>query len=348
MTDSVRVAFVVRLDGGNMHRRARALCAHLPPPFVGEVVPPTFREKTSADVFYVIDANRDCFAAGAAARARGRRVVFELGDPQADLFRTQGRGAHEVTAGAIVDRLVARFATAVAVRGRRLAEFLRVRVPWVELPDGVDTDVFRPADARELRTSLGVQDALVVGLVGSLKKPRPPRTSYGSEVVDAIAQLHDPSVIGLIVGAGSGLEALRRRADEAGVSERIVFAGAVPHEEIQRYVNAMDVCVSTQTDDRVGQSRTTAKLPEYLACDRFVLASDVGAAHDVLPEEMRVRYDGASDPSYPSRLAQRIAPLARRRDELRAGVGTRAIAEERYAYPVLAERLANFLGESVC
>jgi hypothetical protein len=56
----------------------------------------------------------------------------------------------------------------------------------------------------------------------------------------------------------------------------------------------MDICLSTQTNDVVGWVRTTGKLPLYLAAGRYVLASRVGEAARVLPEEMLV--DGM-DPS---------------------------------------------------
>jgi glycosyltransferase involved in cell wall biosynthesis len=107
----------------------------------------------------------------------------------------------------------------------------------------------------------------------------------------------------------------------------------------------MDVCVSTQSNDAVGRSRTTAKLPEYLACDRFVLATDVGGASDVLPGEMLMPYEGVKDRDYPRRLAVRLGELATRQRELRIGVGTRALAERNYSYEVLGPRLATFIHE---
>ena len=148
-----------------------------------------------------------------------------------------------------------------------------------------------------------------------------------------------------------GLEPLARYAAELGVSDRLVMPGYVTHEEIPRYVAAMDVCLPRQTNDSVGWSRTTAKLPEYLACRRYVLATAVGGGGggggEILPEEMLLPYEGSYDERHAARLAERLVELVPRRAELRRGGGTRRIALERYSYPVLTRRLAAFLHEVV-
>jgi glycosyltransferase involved in cell wall biosynthesis len=158
-----------------------------------------------------------------------------------------------------------------------------------------------------------------------------------------LSLLRDEPVWGLLVGDGSALAEHRRRAEALGVSNRLVTPGRVPFDEVPLYVSALDVCVSTQSNDAVGQSRTTAKLPEYLACDRHVLATAVGGALDALPSSMLLPYAGAFDAEHPKRLAERLASLVTCRAELRAGAGTRAIALARYDYDMLAARLAELI-----
>jgi glycosyltransferase involved in cell wall biosynthesis len=347
---TLRTTIVVSTPG-NMARRAEALKASFPLGHTVDVVvrPAAARLPALAlhsDVVYVIDAGRNGFRAGLATVGLRGRVVFEIGDPQAPLFRVQGRSRLVVGAGAAIDRLVARHADGVVVRGRRLAALLDVRVPWIELPDGVDLDRFRPIPADALRRRLFIpDDRLVVGLVGNVGPERRPGLGYGWDLVEALATTRDEAIHGVVVGGGSGLPALRRRAEALGLGDRLTFTGAVPHSEVPEFVNLLDVCISTQTNDAVGQARTTAKLPEYLACDRFVLATDVGGAADVLPPEMRVPYSGSWDSEYPRRLAERLATLVTQRDDLRRGANTRAIARSHYGYAVLAPRLAAFLLE---
>lgn len=349
-TRPIRVAMVVneRALEGNMARRARIFGALLAPDFDVEVIEapskPRLSSLRAADLAYVIDPGRIGFPAAFTAWLARRPVVVEMGDPQAALYRAQGRGLLSRIAGAFIDWLVVHRAVAVVLRGRGMADVLPVRVPWIEIPDGVDVDRFVTGADGNLRETLGIPpDGLVAGLAGSLRRGRRREGTYGWDLVEALNLLRDQPVWALIVGGGDGVSELRRRAEELGVTDRLIIPGYVPHSEVPRYVAAMDVCLSRQTNDAVGRSRTTAKLPEYLACDRYVLATAVGGAAEVLPAEMLLPYEGSHDPLHPARLAERLRELVPRQPELRRGAGTRSIALERYSYPVLAGRLARFL-----
>jgi glycosyltransferase involved in cell wall biosynthesis len=352
----VEMLIVVNEQASNGHRvlgrRAEVFRQLLAPEFRVSVVTAPSRPPSSeirhCDLVYVIDPGRTGFPAVLRAWLARRPVVVEMGDPQASLYRNAGRSRLSILAGGIIDWIVGRRATAVVVRGRGLAAVLQLRAPWREIPDGVDVDRFVPGADGALRQQLGIPaDALVAGLVGSLRLGSRAEATYGWDLVEALSLLPEEPVWGLVVGDGDGAPALRRHAEALGVSDRVVLPGYVRHEEIQAYVAAMDVCLSRQTNDAVGRSRTTAKLPEYLACDRYVLATAVGAAADVLPDEMLLPYAGSHDPDHPMRLAERLARLVPRQKELREGAGTRQIALEHYSYPMLAKRLADFLRETV-
>jgi glycosyltransferase involved in cell wall biosynthesis len=337
-----------RAPEGNMVRRARVLREFLRPEFEVDIVAAPDRPPISliraCDLVYVIDPGRVGFPAAVMGRLARRLVVVEMGDPQAALYRAQGRSRRSVLVGAAIDGLVTRYASAVVVRGNGLTAVLDVRVPWVEIPDGVDVDRFRPGLDGDLRRTLGIPPyALVAGLVGSLRAGARQEAIYGWDLVEALSLLRNEPVWGLVVGDGTGAEPLRRRAKELGVADRLVMPGFVPHSAVPPYIAAMDVCLSRQSNDAVGRSRTTAKLPEYLACDRYVLATAVGGAADVLPREMLLPYRGAHDPLHPRRLADRLAELVPLRAQLRRGAGTRRIALEHYRYERIASRLADFL-----
>jgi hypothetical protein len=78
-------------------------------------------------------------------------------------------------------------------------------------------------------------------------------------------------------------------------------------------MNLFDVGLSTQTDDPVGWGRTTAKLPEYLACGLPLACTDVGEAHRWLAESgQTLPYTGMRDDSYPPRLAEHLRRMAGR------------------------------------
>ena len=154
-----------------------------------------------------------------------------------------------------------------------------------------------------------------------------------------------PAVVALVVGDGSGREALERRARELGIIERCHFVGEVPGERVCEYVCAMDVALSTQTNDIVGEVRTTGKLPLYLACHRPVLASDVGEAARVLgPAGWTIPFRGKFDPDYPKRLAEAIEAW---REDVQGSAGREAIAawvsESEFDPEVMQERLRRLV-----
>jgi len=352
------LAFVANGHAGSAaSERARAFIARLPRDIAASVHDRTGGRASSFHhqllglrrarprVVYVIDLGVAGIAAAFAyRRLSGCRVVVETGDAVADLLFSTGRvgRAGRRCVAAYEDRVL-RAADRVVVRGSAHREHLAargVRVAAV-IPDGVDTDVFRPFDVRELRASLGFQDhELVVGVLGSLHWSARLQWTSGLEVVDALSRVRT-HVRGLIIGDGSGRPRLEAAARDRGLAARIRFEPWMPLDALPAYVNCMDACVSTQTNDVVGQVRTTGKLPLYLACGRFVLASNVGEAARVLPAEMLVEYAPGFDAAYGTRLAERIERLCREPHLLALGKDSREIAEREFAYDRLVFRVLD-------
>src|SRR5262249_52958560 len=134
---------------------------------------------------------------------------------------------------------------------------------------------------------------------------------------------------------------LRAHASVRGVTDRIRFVGHVPYVDLRRWLHSFDIALSTQTNDLPGQVRTTGKLPLYLACGCFVLASRIGRAARVLPEEMLVDYDGSRDPPYPARAAAHLRRLIEARRSFRTlGLATGERLAPRYDYETLSRDLA--------
>jgi glycosyltransferase involved in cell wall biosynthesis len=293
---------------------------------------------------YIIDPGRRGLLAAVIARSLGMPTLVEIGDPQGDLYRAEGRSLPAVGIGRFADALVVRTASGVIFRGAELAAVLHPKVPWTYIPDGVDLGMFTPQPGDDTRRRLGIPvDALVVGLVGNIHWSEPRQSAYGLDVVSALVGLADLPVWALIVGGGDGVAHLRERANALGVQERIVFTGPVPHAKVPGLLCAMDVCVSTQSNDAIGRGRTTAKLPEYLACDRFVLSTPVGTAATILPSEMLMEHGESGDPSHHARLATRLRDLYGLRDRLHRGAGTRELAAIHFSYDSVAAQFLEFL-----
>jgi glycosyltransferase involved in cell wall biosynthesis len=162
-------------------------------------------------------------------------------------------------------------------------------------------------------------------------------------MLDVLDRLRDESVQAVMIGGGDGIDRMKERARHLGLTDRIHFLGYVPYDELPAYLSAFDVGLSKQTNDVVGQVRTTGKLPLYMACGRYVLATRVGEAAHVLPDDMLIPFEGTDDPSYTDRLTQRVRCLLRNRTSLKLGLSNRERARELFDYDSLSVRLARVL-----
>lgn len=341
-----------------MADRARAFACRLGPAWTARLV---FRRATRAasvrafrdelasappDVTYVMDMGVDAVTAALWHRATHRTsIVVDTGDAITALARSSGlRGPAGVAATWLLERTALRAADRLVVRGTGHRELLAQRgISATVVPDGVDLRTFRPVDANPIRTRYGLQGAFVVGLVGSSVWSPRLGIAYGWDLVEMLGRLRDLPVRGVVVGSGSGIERLAARARALGIEDRLLLAGRRPLNELPQWLAAFDVCLSTQTNDVPGQVRTTGKLPLYLACGRYVLASRVGEAARILPPEMLVPYQGTVDREYPARLADRVRHLVAHPAALHAGATGVALAKRRFDYDMLARRLEAVL-----
>jgi len=163
-----------------------------------------------------------------------------------------------------------------------------------------------------------------------------------------LALLKDEPVKGLLVGDGNGRKVLEKRVEELGISDRIVFTGQIPYEDLPYYLAAMDVCVSTQSNDLVGRVRTTGKLPLYLAYGKYVMATDVGEASQVLPGVgCLLPYEGVRDDNHPARLAEHLRLLLVKPQRLDVDEKARQVAKDHFDYDKLAQRVATICRDLV-
>lgn len=270
-------------------------------------------------------------------------VVVDTGDAIYELARSAGgRGRLGLWLTKWLEHYALSISDQVVVRSHSHRDLLGSEgIDAETIPDGVDLRQFSPAAENDLRRQYGLEGFVVVGILGSLIWNQRLEMCYGSELIEVIDRLRNLPVKGLVIGDGNGLARIRERCRALGIENRIVFAGRIPYAELPRYLNIMDICISTQTNDKVGQVRTSGKLPLYLACGRFVLATDVGEAARVLPPEMLVNFHGNKDPEYPARLAERIHTLLEHPEQLQQSEANVALARTHFDYDVLAARLGQ-------
>ena len=110
------------------------------------------------------------------------------------------------------------------------------------IPNAVDIEEFSAGGAPdpELKRQLGLDGALVLGFIGSF---------YAYEgltvLLRALPQLlvQNASVRVLLVGGGREEAELKRLAAALGVAKEVIFTGRVPHGDVHRYYELIDVLV---------------------------------------------------------------------------------------------------------
>ncbi len=213
------------------------------------------------------------------------------------------------------------------------------------VPNGVDIERFSRSSAPDaaLRASLNLDSAIVLGFVGSF---------YGYEGLDLLVTalpkvlVSQPNAKVLLVGGGPQEENLKRRASDMGLSDKVIFTGRVPHDQVSRYYDLIDVLVYPRISIRLTELVTPLKPLEAMAQGRLVVASDIGGHREMMRDgETAVLFKAGE----PDDLANKILGLlasSRDWDAMRASA-RRYVEEERNwrvcvaPYQELYERLAG-------
>jgi glycosyltransferase involved in cell wall biosynthesis len=302
-------------------------------------------------VIYVVDVAYTGVLAGYVVKQLTRcKLIIDTGDVAYELAKSTGRySSKQLFLIRWIEQLAIHSFDYVIVRGSYHKQWLEQQgihsVAFI--PDGVDTSVAKSVDTKIIRQQLGLENSLVVGLVGTMAWSDHHQMCYGWDILEAMKLLADQPIKALLVGDGNGRSILEQRAQEWGIADRVIFTGQIPYTELPDYLSAMDVCISTQSNDLVGQVRTTGKLPLYLAYGKYVIATDVGEASRVLPTVgCLLPYHGIRDDSHPARLAAHLKQLLVNAD-WNSSDRARQVAKEQFDYQVLAQRVERICQELV-
>lgn len=143
--------------------------------------------------------------------------------------------------------------------------------------NGVDREILHPRNQVNCRRELGLPEKgrllVTVAHLGHRKGHH--------EVIRALAGLPDDVYLIIIGGSAQGgtPEKLHAVAAEAGIPERLILPGPQPFEKIPLYFSAADASVLASYREGCPNA-----VLESLACGTPVVASDVGAVRDILPD----------------------------------------------------------------
>lgn len=149
------------------------------------------------------------------------------------------------------------------------------------IPNAVDAAMFQFCDKpdAELRRSLGLDGAVVIGFVGSF---------YGYEglhlLLEAARRMlpEIPHLKVLLVGGGPQEAHLKAQALASGLQDHVIFSGRVAHADIHRYYALIDVLAYPRLPSRLTELVTPLKPLEAMAQGNVFVASDVGGHRELV------------------------------------------------------------------
>ncbi len=190
------------------------------------------------------------------------------------------------------------------------------------LTNGVETSIFRRREPVLPPPADGVRRVVV------------PRRLFEKNGVEYFVRalphiLERLEVEAVLIGDGPERTRLEALAAELGVSERIRFLGAQPHEAMPALLSSAELAVFPSL-----MEATSVAALECMACEVPVAASRVGG----LPEIVDDTVGGLFEPANPRDLARTVSVLLDRQDLPAVGARARRRVEERWSNARLAER----------
>ena len=279
------------------------------------------------DQLHVHSPVLNALAALPVARRRGIPLLYEIRAFWEDAAVGNGTGQegslrYQLTR--MLETRAARQADAVAViceglRGDLIERGIEERKILVS-PNGVDMSLFGnpPPPDRDFARSLGLEEADVVGFIGSF---------YDYEGIDDLIAamplllVMRPHAHLLLVGGGPMEARLKAQAARSAAAHRIRFVGRVPHEEVELYYSLIDVLAYPRKAMRLTELVTPLKPLEAMAQMKLVAASDVGGHRELIEDNVTGTLFPPGNPAAiadaPDRLFADRANWAERRDRAR-------------------------------
>ena len=149
------------------------------------------------------------------------------------------------------------------------------------IPNAVDVEGFQLAQAPDpaLQAHWGLQGRTVVGFVGSF---------YAYEGLDLLVSAlplllqSRPDIFLLLVGGGPQDAALKAQVKALGLDQHVAFTGRVPHADVSRYYDLIDVLAYPRHSMRLTELVTPLKPLEAMAQGQLFVASDVGGHKELV------------------------------------------------------------------
>lgn len=146
------------------------------------------------------------------------------------------------------------------------------------IENGIDFDKFKDNNKyrKETREKYNIKDEeIVIGVVGRLSEQKDPMT-----MIKAFKLVNDvkSNTKLMYVGSGNLEEDVKEYAKEAGILDKIIITGWVSN--VEEYIPAFDMAALPSKWEGFG-----LVLIEYMACDKPIVASDIGGIPDIIKDK---------------------------------------------------------------
>jgi colanic acid biosynthesis glycosyl transferase WcaI len=222
--------------------------------------------------------------------ARWKRVpfIFEVRDLWPESLAAVGMGDSNSLLHKALGKIAGflyRHSDCIAVVSPAFEDYLvehwnapREKISVIE--NGVETQLFAPEPATDLRRELGAEGKFVASYIGTMGMAHGLQT-----IIAAAAQLQhtNPEIVFLMLGEGADKDRIIALARERGLSN-IRFVDQQAREKVPAYICASDVCLVLLKKADLFKTVIPTKMLEFMACARPVILGVDGQARTILEE----------------------------------------------------------------
>lgn len=157
------------------------------------------------------------------------------------------------------------FCTSPLLKKRICEKYNNIRHKIFFIPNGVNLNIFKPLNTRECRIKKRLDPEMkYIGYVGTFN-----HLHDSEKIVENFANIAEtiPEARLIMVGDGPRKKECQKKVARFNLTERVLFPGSVPYEDVPVYINCFDIGMVLASKQRLEREGVVAfKLQELLAC----------------------------------------------------------------------------------
>ncbi len=158
-------------------------------------------------------------------------------------------------------------------------------------------------------------------------------------LLEAMAQLKEKAIVLLLVGGNPDhVEAMKKKASELGISDRIFFIGEVPPAQVPMYIMTADAMVSP----RISGTNTPLKIYSFLKSGKPVVATKLWTHTQVLNDQISV----LAEPE-PKSMADGILFALFDPQAIQRAQAAKRLADEEFTYAKYKRKISQSLEKAI-